>query len=160
MNNTMANDVRSQFDRAFNTIRRIIEAFPEENWLTPHGDEYYIPSSIAYHLASYIDSRVAGGYKDPDFRSKLPYGDWHGITLERLPGKSALLSYYDEAIARANNALSAINDDDISALLPPEMSRMGVSQMGAYLGMMREISAHTGEMNKMLIENGIDDIWM
>ena len=155
----MADDVRAQFERAFATVRGIIEVFPEEKWLAPHGDEYYIPSSIAYHIASFIDGAVAGGYKDPDFRSKLPYGDWHSITPDRLPGKSALLSYYDEAIARARATLSTFDDDGVMALLPPEMARMGATQLGAFLGMAREISAHTGEMNKMLIENGIDDIW-
>jgi len=130
MSNKLADDVRAQYERAFATVRGIIEAFPEEKWLTPHGDEYYIPSSIAYHIASFIDGAVAGGFKDPDFRSKLPYGEWHGITPDRLPAKGALLSYYDEAIARARAALSIIDDGSVVALLPPEMARMGASHLG------------------------------
>jgi len=159
MSDLLANDVRNMFDRAFATVRAIIEAFPEDKWLKPHGDEYYIPSSIAYHIASFMDGAVAGGFKDPDFRAKLPFGEWHGITADKLPSKSALLAYYIEAEERSKKALSAITDADVTAALPPEMARMGATQLGAYMGWMREISDHTGEMNKMLVENGIDDIW-
>jgi len=156
----LANDVRRQFNKAFATARATIVTFPEDKWLEPHGDEYYIPGSIAYHIASYVDGSIAGGYRDPDFRSKLPFGNWHELTRDKIPGKAALLAYYDEAIARAKKALSTIRDEDVTALLPPEMARMGGSQVGAYMSMLREITAHTGEMNKMLIENGKDDIWM
>ena len=159
MSDILANDVRKIFDRTFATARAIFEVFPEDKWLVPHGDEYYIPSSIAYHIASFIDGAVAGGFKDPEFRSKLPFGEWHGITPDRLPGKGAFLAYYDEVEARAKNALSAITDADVTAALPPEMARMGATQLGAYLAWVREVADHTGEMNKMLIENGIDDIW-
>ena len=159
MSDLLANDVRNMFDRAFATVRAIIEAFPEDKWLKPHGDEYYIPSSIAYHIASFMDGAVAGGFRDPDFRAKLPFGEWHGITADKLPNKSALLAYYLEAEERSKKALSAITDADVTAALPPEMARMGATQLGAYMGWMREISDHTGEMNKMLVENGIDDIW-
>ena len=160
MSSVFADDVRKVFDRTFATFRGILELFPEEKWLTPHGDEYYIPSSIAYHIASFIDGTVAGGFKDPDFRANLPFGEWHGITVDRLPSKSALCAYYDEVEARAKKALSGITDDDVSVPLSPEMApRMGATQLGAYLAWVREIAAHTGEMNKMLIENGIDDVW-
>ena len=155
----LANDVRRVFDRAFATARATIATFPEDKWLEPHGDEYYIPSSIAYHIASFIDGAVAGGYKEPDFRSKLPWGDWHGITRDRLPGKAELLEYYDGVAARAKKALYSVTTEDISVELPPEMARMGSTQLGAYMGWIREITAHTGEMNKMLIEHGKDDIW-
>ena len=159
MSDLLANDVRNMFDRSFATVRAIIEAFPEDKWLKPHGDEYYIPSSIAYHIASFMDGAVAGGRKDPDFVAKLPFGEWHGITADRLPSKSALLAYYDEAEARSKKALADITDADVSKALPPEMARFGATQLGAYIAWVREIAAHTGEMNKMLIENGIDDIW-
>ena len=159
MSDLLANDVRNMFDKAFATVRGIFEIFPEDKWLVPHGDEYYIPSSIAYHIATFLDSMVAGGYKDPDFKAKQPFGDWHGITVDRLPSKSAFLEYYYGVEARAKQALSTISDADVTAALPPEMARMGATQLGAYLGWIREVADHTGEMNKMLIENGIDDIW-
>ncbi|MCL1835487.1 MAG: DinB family protein [Oscillospiraceae bacterium] len=160
MSDLLANDVRKMFDRAFATVRGILEVFPEDKFLEPHGDEYYIPSSIAYHIASFIDGAVAGGFrKDPDFRSKQPFGEWHGITRDRLPNKAALLAYYDEVEKRAKEELAGIDDAAVTAALPPEMARMGATQLGAYLGWMREISDHTGELNKMLIENGIDDVW-
>lgn len=159
MSNALANDVRNMFDRAFATVKGIIEIFPEDKWLAPHGDDYYIPSSIAYHIASFMDGAVAGRFKDPDYRTSLPFGEWHGITPDRLPGKAALLAYYIEVEDRCKKALAGITDDEVTAALPPEMARMGATQLGAYLGWMREISDHTGEMNKMLIENGIDDVW-
>ena len=40
-----------------------------------------------------------------------------------------------------------------------KMSRFGKTKIGAHMMTMRELSAHTGELNKMLIENGLDDIW-
>ena len=159
MSDILANDVRKQYNRAFDTIKGILDVFPESKWLEQHGDEYYIPSRITYHLAEFIDGAVAGGFKDPDFKEKLPFGDWHQSTAETLPGKSELITYYNEVIERAKKMLDAIDDESVTALLPPEMARMGASQIGAHMGVMRELSAHTGELNKMLIENGLDDIW-
>jgi len=160
MSNLLANDVRTLHEKCFATIRGIVEAFPEEKWLVPHGDDYYIPSRIAYHLAVFIDGAVAGGFADPDFRSKAPFGAWHEGTAETLPDKTKLLAYYDEVIERANKALAAIDDDRVVAPIEPERARMGQTQLAGYMYVMRELSAHTGELNKMLIENGLDDIWM
>jgi len=159
MSDILANDVRTQYEKAFATIKGIVEAFPEDKWLVPHGDVYYIPSRIAYHLASFIDGLIAGGYSDPDFRSKLPFGAWIDGTPETLPNKKAFIGYYDEVIGRANKVLSALDDAKVTEQLPADMARFGATQIGAHLRNMRELSAHTGELNKMLIENGIDDIW-
>ena len=159
MSDILANDVRNKYDRTFDTIKGILEAFPEDKWLVPHGDEYYIPSRIAYHLAEFIDGAVAGGFRDPEFKNKLPFGDWHNSTLETLPGKAALVSYFDEVVIRAKKELAGIDDELVTALLPPERARMGTTQLGAHMAIMRELAAHTGEMNKMLVENGLDDVW-
>ena len=159
MSDLLANDVRKLYDRSFDTISGILDVFPESKWMEPHGDEYYIPSRIAYHLAEFIDGAVAGGFSDPEFKNKLPFGDWHNATAETLPGKDALVAYYNEAVGRAKKALATLDDDGVTALLPPEMARMGATRVGAHMGIMRELSAHTGELNKMLIENGIDDVW-
>ena len=160
MSDLLANDVRTQYDKAFATIKGIAEAFPEDKWLVPHGDEYYIPSRIAYHVATFIDGLIAGGYADPDFRSKLPFGAWHDGTAKTLPDKKAFIGYYDQVVARAQKALSAIDDAGVTAQMDPERARFGATQVGAHLYNMRELSAHTGELNKMLIENGIDDVWV
>ncbi len=159
MSDLMAKDVKAQYDRAFATIRGIVEAFPEDKWLTPHGDLYYIPCRIAYHLAVFTDRLVAGGYKDADFASKLPFGNWMEATAQTLPGKAEFLTYYDAVIERAQKTLADLDDAILSSPIEPERARMGTSQMGAHLYSMRELSAHTGELNKMLIENGIDDVW-
>jgi len=160
MSDILANDVRTKYGHAFATVRGIAEAFPEDKWLTPHGDEYYIPSRIAYHLTGFIDSFVAGGYKDPDFNAKQPFGSWRDGTPETLPSKSAFLPYYDEVIARAQKELASLDDAAITAVIEQERARFGATQIGLHLMIMREISAHTGELNKMLIENGLDDIWV
>ena len=161
MSDILANDVRTQYTRAFATIRGILEAFPDNKWLTPHGDDYYIPCRIAYHLAVFIDGAVGGaGRKDPEFFSKLPFGSWYEGTAETLPKKAELMKYYDEAVSRAQDELRPLTDADVTAELSPEMARMGATQIGAHLGIMRELSAHTGELNKMLIENGLEDVWV
>ena len=160
MSNILADDVRSQYDKAFATIRGIVEAFPDDKWLVPHGDEYYIPCRIVYHLAVFIDSQIGGGYKDPDFNAKVPFGAWHKATAETLPDKKAFAAYYDEVIGRAQKELAALDDDAVVAPIEPERARFGATQIGAHLLMMRELSAHTGELNKMLIENGKDDVWI
>ena len=160
MSDILANDLRTKYGQAFATIKGIAEAFPEDKWLQPHGDEYYIPSRIAYHVASFIDMFVGGGYKDPDFNSKLPFGPWHTGTAETLPGKAAFIGYFDGVVARANAALATLDDAAITAETEPERARFGATQLGLQIMIMREMSAHTGELNKMLVENGLDDIWV
>lgn len=159
MSNILTNDIRAQYDRAFATVRGIVEAFPDDRWLEPHGAVYYIPSRIAYHLAVFIDGMVAGAFKDPDFRSKAPYGLWLQATAETLPDKTAFLSYYDEVTGRAKKVLAELNDAHLTDPIEPERARMGSTQIAAHLYAMRELSAHSGELNKMLIENGKDDVW-
>lgn len=156
----LANDVRLQYQKTFTTIRRIVETFPEDQWLQPHGDEYYLPCRIAYHLAVVIDNYVAGGYKDKDFASKLPYGKWSEATAEILPDKATYLAYLDAVLARANQALTLLNDEILLSAIEPERTWMGATQMAIHLYMMRELSDHTGELNKMLIENGLPDVWV
>ncbi|MCL2125124.1 MAG: DinB family protein [Oscillospiraceae bacterium] len=160
MSNSMANDLRTQYDRTFATVKGILETFPDDKWLEEHGDEYYIPSRIAYHIVEFIDGMVAGGHKDPNFRDKLPFGSWHDATAATLPGRAALLSYFEEVLVRAQKELAEIDDEGLQALLPPEMARMGATRISAHFMALREIAAHTGEMNKMLIENGKDDVWV
>ena len=155
----MANDVRAQYQRAFATIANIANAFPQESWLKAHGDEYYIPSRIAYHLAVFTDGMVAGGSQDPDFRAKLPFGAWMEGTAETLPTKEAFIGYFNAVVERANKALEGIDDEGLCGPIDPARARMGATQIAFHLYSMRELSAHTGELNKMLIENGIDDIW-
>ena len=159
MSSILADDIRLHYERAFSTIHGIIEAFPEDRWLEPHGDEYYIPSRIAYHLVGYIDFRIAGGSRDPDYKSKLPFGSWQDGTPETLPCKDSLMAYYDGVLEKAQSELAALDDDGLSAPIEPERARLGTSQIAAHISAMRELSAHTGELNKMLIENGKDDIW-
>ena len=159
MSTLLADDVRIQYNKAFEIVEAIIAAFPNDQWLVPHGDDYYIPCRIAYHIAVFIDGMVAEGFKDPDFRAKVPFGDWKTGTAETLPGKDALAAYYKEVIGRAQTVLAALDDDAIAAMQPPEMARFAQTKIGAHMMTMRELSAHTGELNKMLIENGLDDIW-
>jgi hypothetical protein len=160
MGEMLANDVRSQYQRAFKTIRGIVESFPEARWREPHGHEYYIPCRIAYHLAGVIDKFVSGGYKDKDFNEKLPYGKWIEAKAENLPDKKEFLAYYDAVIGRAESALAQLNDAALTSPADAERSWMGESQMGTHLYMMRELSDHTGEMNKMLTEDGVPDVWV
>ena len=160
MSEKMANDVRTQYTKAFKTIRGIVEVFPEDRWLQPHGHEYYLPCRIAYHLAVVIDNHVAGGFKDPDFSAKLPYGRWTDATAEILPDKTAFLAYFDGAVTRAEKALAELTDDALMVPAEPQRAWMGESQVGVHLYLMRELSDHTGELNKMLIENGIPDVWI
>ena len=159
MSTILADDVRNQYNKAFETVGAIVEAFPENKWRVEHGDDYYIPCRIAYHIAVFIDGFVADGFKDPDFREKVPFGDWKTATSETLPDKTAFSAYYAEVIVRAKNVLAAIDDDAVTAMQPLEMSRFAQTKIGSHMMIMRELSAHTGELNKMLIENGIDDIW-
>ena len=159
MDNNMANDIRTYYSRAFATVRGILDTFPDDAWLKPHGEEYYIPSRIAYHIVEFIDGMVAGGFRDPEFRDKLPFGPWHTGTAETLPGRDALIGYFEAVIERANGELESIDDNSLSAPMPPEMARMGTTKLSAHLMAMREISAHTGELNRMLGENGKDDVW-
>ena len=160
MSNILANDLRAQYAKAFATVRGILDTFPDDKWMEPHGDVYYIPSRIAYHLTEFIDGVVGGGYKDPEFRNNLPFGPWHTGTPETLPSRPALITYFEEVIGRANKELEAVDDAFLASAMPEELARMGAARISAHILAMREISAHTGELNKMLIENGKDDVWV
>jgi hypothetical protein len=160
MSEILANDLRAQYGKVFSTIREIVEAFPEGRWREPHGHGYYIPCRIAYHLAVVIDNHIAGGFKDKDFTDKLPYGKWIEAQAENLPDKKEFLVYLDGAIGRAEKALAALDDAGLMLPAEPERAWMGASQMGVHLYMMRELSDHTGELNKMLIEDGEQDVWI
>ena len=160
MKGILANDLRTQYQKVFRTIRGIVEAFPEARWREPHGDVYYIPCRIAYHLAVVIDNHIAGGYKDKDFTANLPYGKWTEAKAEHLPDRNAFLAYFDAALGRAEKVLANINDDTLMSPIEQERAWMGMTQMGMHLYMFRELSDHTGELNKMLIEDGGQDVWV
>ena len=156
----LSDDVKSHYNFALATIRGVAEGFAADKWLEPHGDVYYIPSRIAYHLAVYIDRMIAGGFKDADFNAKLPFGAWMESTAETLPDQSAFLAYYDAVVERAQKALNALDDEALAAPVEPERAWMGTSQVGVHFYNMRELSAHTGELNKMLVEDGAQDVWI
>jgi hypothetical protein len=160
MSDLVANDLRTQYGKAFKIVRRIVEIFPENRWREPHGDIYYLPCRIAYHIAAFIDSFVADGLKDNDFHSKLPYGRWMDATAETLPDRTKFLVYLDAVISRAEQSLAALTDEFLMSPMEPEKARIGASQMGLHLLSLREIADHTGELNKMLIEYGLDDVFM
>ena len=160
MSNVLSDNLRFHYDKVFATVRGILETFPDDKWLIPHGDDYYIPSRIAYHLVGFIDGVVAGGMKDPGFRDKAPFGPWHTGTAETLPSRTALIEYFNGVVGRAEAELATIDDEKLTAPLPEEMARMGPHMMSTHIMSMREIAAHTGELNKMLIENGLEDVWV
>ncbi len=160
MSKKLANDVRLQYEKTFRTIRGIAEAFPETTWREPHGDVYYIPCRIAYHMAVVIDNHIAGGFKDKDFAANLPYGKWIDAKAENLPNKNAFLAYFDAAIERAQKALSDLDDEILMSPIEQVRDWMGATQLGMHLYMFRELSDHTGELNKMLIEDGEQDVWI
>ena len=160
MSNAASNDLRKKYEIAFANIRGILDIFPEDKWLKPHGDEYYIPCRIAYHLAVFINGIIGGGFKDPDFAAKLPYGNWLEATSETLPDKKTFIAYFDDSVKIATEALAAITDDSLLIPFEPDNVRFGATPVGMHLQFMRELSDHTGELNKMLIENGLDDVWL
>ena len=161
MSDILSNDIRTQFQKTFATLKGIAETFPEDKWLVVHGDdEFYIPSRVAYHAASYIDVQMMGGFKDPDFNAKLPYGSWRDGTAQTLPDKKAFLAYYEGVLARIEKVLAALNDEGLSAPIEPERVHMGATQLSVYLYMLRELGAHEGELNKMLVDDGKPDVWV
>jgi len=160
MSDVMAKEIRLQYDKAFATIRGIAEAFPEDKWREPHGDDFYVPCRVIYHLAAFIDQQIAGGFQDPDFAAKLPFGPWQQEDPKALPGKEEMIAYFDEVTGRAREALAALDDESFSEALEPQRARLGECRMGAYIYFVRELSAHTGELNKMLVDDGEQDIWI
>ncbi|MCL2775431.1 MAG: DinB family protein [Oscillospiraceae bacterium] len=159
MSEILANDVRSQYQKVFKTIRGIVESFPESRWREPHGDEYYIPCRIAYHLAVVIDNMVVGGLGGNNM-AELPYGKWIEAKAEDLPDKSAFLAYFDTVLERAEKALTTLTDEYLTSAIEDKWAWIGSSRMGMQLYLMRELSDHTGELNKMLIEDGVPDVWV
>ena len=56
--------------------------------------------------------------------------------------------------------MAALTDEALLIPFEPENARFGATPVGMHLYFMRELSDHTGELNKMLIENGLEDIWI
>jgi len=81
-------------------------------------------------------------------------------TATTLPDKKKFLPYFEEAVAHGKKALEALTDEALIAPFAPEQARFGATAAGMHLQFMRELSAHTGELNKMLVENGLEDIWI
>ena len=161
MSDLLVKDIRAQYDKSFATLRGIVEDFPDDKWLAVHGeDDFYIPSRIAYHLASYLDRHMTEGFKDREFDAKCPYGDWRKGDANTLPDKKAFLAYYDEVLVRAHAKLAVLDDESLSAPIEPERAHWGAYQMGIHLYMMREFAAHSGELNKMRIDDGLQDVWV
>ncbi len=158
MSDLLANDVRRHFEKAFQTITGIIDAFPEDAWLKPHGDDYYLPSRIAYHIAVVIDRYLAKGYLNPDFAP--PYGNFMEATAQSLPGKADLILYMNKTMDKARGILSALDDAILRSAPDQTASALGETWVGVYLYIIKELAAHIGELNKMLIENGLPDIWI
>ena len=159
-NLSIIDDIRAIYQKSFATVRAIVETFPEDKWLVPHSDEYYIPSRIAYHIATFISRHFAGGMNDPEFHAKLPYGYWMDATSETLPNKRDFLVYYNAIIEKAEETLAALGEDTIHEPSDPARAWIGESYIGILVYCLREIADHTGELNKMLVENGFDDIFI
>ncbi|MCL2046936.1 MAG: DinB family protein [Oscillospiraceae bacterium] len=160
MSNVVAFDVQDKFDKSFLTIRGIIEVFPEDKWLVPHGHDFYVPCRLCYHLAIFIDGMLGGGNRNPDFAANLPFGNYSEAKAEDLPNKADFLAYFDGAVERAKAVLAELTDEELTAALPEEQARFGKTRVGMYLHYIRELAAHSGELNKMLDENGLDDVWI
>ena len=93
-----------------------------------------------------VIDNIAGRFKDLDFAAKLPYGKCIEAKAEDLPNKEEF-SYFDGVVHKAKQALTVLNDGILTSPIEPDWARMGASQMGIHLYMMREPSDHTGELN-------------
>jgi hypothetical protein len=158
MGGTLSDDMRKQYQKAFQTIREIVVAFPEDRWKARHGDGYYVPCRLAYHLALCTKYHLLGGYKDKEYYTILPYGRWNETKAEDLPGKVELLAFLDGIFSRATQALELLTDAELAKPAEPERAWAGETTLGLHLYMMRELSAHTGELNTMLVQDGAEDI--
>jgi len=98
--------------------------------------------------------------KNEKFQANLPFGSVREATIETLPKKEDFAPYLAEAVGRAQEALAALDDEFLTSPLDEQRAWLGGSQMAVYLYFLRELSVHSGELNKMLVENGIDDIWV
>lgn len=161
MERLLSDDLRAQYHKAFQTIRGIVEACPEDRWKACHGDSYYVPCRLAYHLALCIKFHILGGFQDKDYYSTLPYGRWNETKAEDLPDKSVYLCFFNDVIQRAEKVLEGLTDNALLQPPEPERAWAGATLMGLHLYMMRELSDHTGELNKMLVEDGAEDgVWI
>jgi len=152
MGNVLSDEIRAYYTKVFNTITGVVADFPDDKWLVPHGDDYYIPSRIAYHIAQVIGGGLGG-------LTEAPWGRWIESGADTLPDKAAFLPYLDKCIGKAKEAISSLTDEDLSKPGDKDKPWLGAIGLGKHLTMMREISAHTGELNKMRIEDGLEDIW-
>jgi len=152
MGNVLSDEIRVCYEKVFGTISEVVADFPNVRWLAPHGDDYYLPCRIAYHIAVVLGNRIGGV-------TEFPWGRWIEADASQLPEKAAFLPWMNMCFDKAREALSALTDEDLTKPGDKDKPLLGTIELGRHLTMMREISAHTGELNKMRVEDGLEDIW-
>lgn len=154
----LAGEIGKQYDSAFRTLREIVRAYPEAGWRKPHGDDYLVPCRIAYHLALCIEYEILSGFRDQGRNFHPPFGEWLETKAGALPGKGDFMVYLDGVLARAETEVGGLSDGGLDLPSEPEQAWAGACRMSLHLYMLRELSAHCGELNAMLVQDGAEDV--
>ena len=143
-----------QFGASINMLERAIVACPDGLWATKAGKrEFWY---IAYHTLFFVDlylSGTADGFAPP---SPFTVSELNplGIRPERQYTKAELLEYVGHCREKCRAAIESLTDLESVREVRFDWLRMQVGELMLYN--MRHVQHHTGQLNMVLRQNGIE----
>jgi uncharacterized damage-inducible protein DinB len=137
-----------QVDRAFNTLRSAIRNCPDDLWRAGEG-RYLVTARLAFHALEAIDYHLG---PDPETFDWAKSGlDWEGSEASELWDRERTLRYWEEMLAKALRFV-----DDPAGLLGEDVQpRFFLSRLDHLCYALRHLSQHTGEINALLRQAGV-----
>ena len=136
--------VRRQFGAVHKMLREAIENCPEEAWRTGRSP-FFAPARLAFHVVQATDFHLSPQPKEFNWnRFEL---DWEEAPPEKLLGREALLTYFEEVAAMVNRRLEELGD---SGLLGPDYQGFFPTALDHVLYTIRHAQHHTGQINAEL----------
>jgi len=147
----------SQFDAALITLRRAIDACPDEVWSDSAKPAWHERDVVGYwylafHTIFWLDFYMSdpaelGANPEAAFRAPAPFNEdefsYDGLLPERAYTKAELLTYLDHAGRKAKLRLEAVDVETPSV-------RDGVGAVELMLYNMRHVQHHAAQMNLIL----------
>ncbi|MHC4471391.1 MAG: DinB family protein [Planctomycetota bacterium] len=148
----LAEHLRAQFLRGWETLKEAMERFPEDGFRRG-GIDHLIPARQAMHL---IETAEFYTGRHPD---DMKWGDrfggyWDSLPPPELPDREKLLEYHEEVRTRVEKWLD--NASDATLLAKEEaFPWTGATVMERMIYLLRHHHQHIGEMNAELRRRGI-----
>ncbi len=149
----VAGALKEQFAKTWETLREIVQAFPEDEW--ENGETVRdVPVRWGYHIVAtadgYAKDRSTEGHNvKPDFEL-----DWENADIKRLPDRETFAGLIDLAQQRVDQWLDSMQD---AGLFAAETAYPWAGQcvLGRAIYALRHNQHHIGELNAILRRRGL-----